>query len=86
MDVGYRQIISLSAILLIITLAVISTVGLTTLFDHSGAGLSIHGIVNPRHDGATPHLRPTNPIAKSTPAPPEPEQNPRRKEVEDGRY
>lgn len=61
MDVGYRQIISVSATSLIIALAVISTVGLTTLFDHSGAGfdhsgagLSIHGIVSPRHDGATP--------------------------------
>ena len=54
MDVGYRQIISVSAISLIIALTVISTVGLTTLFEHSGAGLSIHGIVSPRHDGATP--------------------------------
>ena len=54
MDVGYRQIIYVSTIFFIITLAVISAVGLTTLFDHSGPGLSIHGVVNPRHDGATP--------------------------------
>ena len=68
MDNGYRQTISVSAIVLIIALAIISTVGLTTLLDHSGAGLSIHGIVNPRHDGATPRASADQPNPETEPS------------------